>query len=158
MKIKSIYHGAFLNHIRHNSTVLSDPATFSTRVDQFRYTIMAVSQALFVVTCLCGVSVSVSALLQAAKVATSAILPYHHMHPGCIDPTVFDAPDHRKHTLRLSRVAQQSLVLNRLLAVPASRQIVPTDFGADPTGATDASPALSKAVAAFLALGITVYS
>ena len=85
--------------------------------------------------------------------ATAALaeFPRHYNSPGSIDATTFVKLDHRRHVHRLMRSAQAPLSFGA--GGTATGIIVPTDYGADPTGAADSSGAFDKAVAAMLDLG-----
>eukprot|EP00041_Stephanoeca_diplocostata_P019562 m.424050 g.424050 ORF g.424050 m.424050 type:complete len:533 (+) comp21336_c1_seq6:53-1651(+) len=87
-------------------------------------------------------------------------LPYHYANPGMLDHRMFSESRHRKHARNLMQVAAQQLASNNIIRQysdvgdNASRIIQPVAFGADPTGKTDASAAMTAAVKAFTSLGV----
>jgi hypothetical protein len=91
--------------------------------------------------------------------SSAALLPYHHAHPGFLDASAFPSGDgttFRKRAARLLREARAPALAAaadaRALA-GADGIINPTDYGADPTGAADASDAMDAAVGALCKLG-----
>tara|TARA_B110000208_G_C11707651_1_gene408127 strand:- start:69 stop:1247 length:1179 start_codon:yes stop_codon:yes gene_type:complete len=88
------------------------------------------------------------------NVPSSAALPYHLANPGKLDHRAFSEPRHRRHALRLSSVAAQTLLATEAYATPQPRRVVyPTEYGADPTGVADSTASFVDAIAAVVALG-----
>jgi hypothetical protein len=107
-----------------------------------------------------------------AAVTPEFNLEYHHTHPGLINTRVFAAPEHRRRSAALIQTAVTGLNAHSLTSAveptlpsppspgttsPSLNRgvIIPTDFGADPTGKTDASVSLAAAIKALLQLGDT---
>ena len=100
---------------------------------------------------------TVLAMLCAAAVSSR---PYHHAHPGFLDPSAFPSRDgttFRRRVTRLLRNARSPALASSATALEFAAAfdgvVDPTAFGADPTGTTDSSDAMDDAVAAMCKLG-----
>eukprot|EP01047_Picozoa_sp_COSAG01_P050898 COSAG01_NODE_5191_length_4421_cov_59.692503_6_plen_204_part_00 len=87
-------------------------------------------------------------------VAADAPLPYHYRHPGRLDHRAFrgaENPEWQRRTRRLVAAAEQSLP--RYASDASAGVVSPADFGGDPSGKMDSSPAFFHAIAELLSLG-----
>ena len=80
-------------------------------------------------------------------------LPYHYKHPGRLDPSVFSGatnPDWQRRTRKLVAAAEMTLPL---FTGDGSAVVSPGDFGGDPTGQKDSTPAFYAAITQLLKFG-----
>ena len=75
----------------------------------------------------------------------------HHKQPGLVDPSLFKPVRHQQRAQKVLAAAKALMSEPSCGVAPDPGVIVPSAFGADPTGKADASPAMDKAVAAMLA-------
>ena len=84
--------------------------------------------------------------------ACAGTVPYHYSNPGRLDHRVFRSnPEWQRRTRKLVAAAEQQVPLYR--ADVSAGIVTPGDFGGDPTGSNDSSPAFAAAVAKLLTLG-----
>jgi hypothetical protein len=94
-----------------------------------------------------------SALIAVGRASLIPSQPYHYAHPGRLDPRAFSGqPDWQRRARKLVALAEDQLPFF-LSAEPSPGVVSPADFGGDPTGQADSSPAFFAAVAKLLSLG-----
>ena len=93
------------------------------------------------------------ALAIGAATALAEKLPHHYANPGRLSHHVFQGKSQwQRRTRQLVARAEQQVALYSVVA-DNSGIISPLDFGGDPTGQTDSTPAFSAAVAHLITLG-----
>jgi hypothetical protein len=83
-----------------------------------------------------------------AEYATEGVR--HHRQAGLVEPSLFKSVQHQQRAQKVLAAARALMAEPSCGVAPDPAVVLPTAFGADPTGKADASAAMDRAVAAML--------